>query len=222
MDDFDDLDKLTFKPVTKGLGFHHDKKDKPIKRQKIKSAPSQEYKNIVNPETTKKQPFDNETVSRDDLGMFYANQTETFEEPREEELPPIEVCAPVVKRLTAWLIDLFLVAIFWGVTVASFVIFSKIHIASILNVVTLTELGIFSASLFVLFYLSYFTILDLSITPGKAAMGIKLVSKNEEKVAASLTFVRSLVTLLSFAFLLLPTIFDLQGKASQTKVILSE
>ena len=65
----------------------------------------------------------------------------------------------------------------------------------------------------------YFSILDLSNSPGKTILGIRLVKSDDTQVSAKQTFTRALITLLSGVALFLPTLLDFQGRLSETKVV---
>jgi hypothetical protein len=78
---------------------------------------------------------------------------------------------------------------------------------------------LFGASSFSIFYLSYFSILDLQSTPGKSLLNLHLLRENNKEVSLRDSFFRSVITLLSFVTLGLPCLIDFQGKLTDTKVV---
>ena len=81
------------------------------------------------------------------------------------------------------------------------------------------ELLIFGSSIFSIYYIMYFTILDLSASPGKTIMGLRLIRTDKAELSVKYTFTRALVSLLSGVALFLPMLLDFQGRLSETRVV---
>lgn len=236
LDDFN-ISEDSFKPMTKGLGFHHEQK-----RSSFKPAPK-EVKPFGVARTQPKAAAILNTLSNKNtaaasqhmptgLEAFYgtkgisSNQVqqndtskkiEMFEEARESKTSS-KLASPSM-QLFAWAIDLLVIASFVAVTGALLVLASGIQYEMFARLISKQDLGIFTASIFSIYYLLYFTILDLSASPGKTIIGIRLVKTDNTNVSVKHTFTRALVSLLSSIALFLPTLLDFQGRLSDTKVV---
>ena len=79
---------------------------------------------------------------------------------------------------------------------------------------------IFLGSFFAVFYLIYFSVLEMLGTPGRMIFGTKLVSSREgEALHSWQTFVRSLIILVSPLLLLIPLYFGWHNTVSETKSV---
>lgn len=229
LDEFD-ISEDSFKPVTKGLGFHHENK----KLNSFKSTPKETKSvltknnkisthSLLNEISTANKKVATKSVPSG-LEAFYG-QTNIVE--MEERKIEEKISVPTKKlelasnfsQFSAWVIDMLLVASFSLVTTILLILVSGMSFQSFLKVIPMLDLTIFSSVLFSIYYLLYFTVLDLSATPGKIIMGIRLVRTNDKSVEVKHTFMRALVSLLSFVALFLPMIIDFQGKLSDTKVV---
>jgi len=96
------------------------------------------------------------------------NQVKVSEsEVKEETNKAVYKEASGVAQLSAWLIDVAMVVSFVALTAALLVAVSGIDYKIFAKIVSNYDLIIFSSSLFTIYYLMYFTILDLSNSPGK-------------------------------------------------------
>ncbi len=155
------------------------------------------------------------------LEAFYGQTNlQEFEDKKVEEKVSIPakkiVLASNFSQFFAWVIDLVLVASFSLVTTILLILVSGMSFQSFLKIIPILDLTIFSSVLFSIYYLLYFTVLDLSATPGKIIMGIRLLRTNDKNVEVKHTFTRALVSLLSFVALFLPMVIDFQGRLSDT------
>lgn len=225
------FDDMHFKPVTQGLGFHHEEKKKAFKKavtvtrgiSPAISNSSNQISNlgISNPDIQKH--ISSSPNSREELNAFYgASKTS-----HEETVNVVEALEPVIElelatklsQFGAWLIDLLLISSTVLFTTVMLALVSGIKIQILMKLVSANDMFIFSGSLFVIFYLLYFTILDLATSPGKSLMGIYLVKEDSSNVRVINTFSRSLITLISAITLGLPCLIDFQGKLSDSKVV---
>jgi len=233
-----DFESMDFKPVTDGLGFHHEEKKSTIikpstalkQSNEIATQRARHQVSGVNSDLGISNPDNQREASahKSELSAFYG-QTSTVApqakstqvaQPRKQAKKVVEVeLAGKGLQLGAWLIDLILVSLFVIVTTVLLAAVSGIDFRVLAKLVTIQDLAFFTGSLFVLFYMLYFTVLDLATTPGKSLFGITLIKADNEDVRVSQTFTRALVTLISFLAIGLPCLIDFQGKLSDTKVV---
>jgi uncharacterized RDD family membrane protein YckC len=222
-DDFE-ISAESFKPVTKGLGFHQDQKKtnfKPVIHAKIETS------RISGPLTKISQEIETKINKQAPMGLeaFYGaaspqTQTSTEKEIKLEISKPFEIPedVPAIMQFSAWLIDLAVVLALVAITAACLVLASGLNYSLISKLVTKSDLILFSATIFSIYYILYFTILDLSGSPGKIILGIKLTTTDSSQIAIKNTFTRSLVSLLSILGFCLPMLLDFQGRLSDTKI----
>ncbi len=237
-----DLDEFqisedTFKPMTKGLGFHQD-----TKRPSFKPSPK-ETKNFgaakspVNPalnslptslsQTATKAVINNHMPSG--LEAFYGAkpvevQTQNlFERPIKEEIKKEKTStlknAPQTLQFMAWVIDVCVILSFVALTGALLVFASGIEFNMYSRLLSPQDLAMFTAAIFSIYYVLYFTILDLSASPGKTIFSLRLVKADGNEVSVKHTFARALISLCSGVALFLPLLLDFQGRLSETKVV---
>ena len=228
--EIDDLNNLSFKPINEGLGFHHEKKEAPKK-----TAPRPQLK----PLAAKNQPMPGEESGpsrQADLKAFYNDPRH-----KEEILPTRPIQTPVALReekakkeiekevvwekapafltIGAWIIDVMMIVMSLGLTLSLLTLASGLEIKELATMFADLEIFIYVATLFFIYYMLYFSILDMSATFGKSLMGIKLVTTNNKPVRVKHTFVRAFVTLTSFIAIGLPLLMNFQGKLSDTFVV---
>lgn len=240
LDEFQ-INEDTFKPMTRGLGFHHD-----TKRPSFKPAPKEvkafgTAKSPVNQTLTSlpnisigATPKSTPTVGQMPSGLeaFYGAKPadpvaqNLFEKPLHQEKTEVKKektintkAASQTSQLFAWVVDILVIASFVALTGALLVFASGIEFNMYSRLISSKDLGIFAAAIFSIYYLLYFTILELSATPGKTIFGIRLVKADGSEVSVKHTFTRALISLLSGVALFLPMLLDFQGRLSDTKVV---
>lgn len=225
-DDFE-ISAESFKPVTKGLGFHQEQKKttfKPVTHAKMETLrPTGPLNNIsrdLEVRIKKQTPTG--------LEAFYgASSVTAF--PTPEALSEVKISnaktadiqltvSPLI-QFSAWLIDLIIILGLVVITGTCLVLTSGIDYSLILKLVSRSDLLIFSSSVFAIYYILYFTILDLSATLGKIIFGIRLAGTDNNGFSVKNTFVRSVVSLLSMMVFCFPMFLDFQGRLSDTKII---
>jgi uncharacterized RDD family membrane protein YckC len=232
-DDFE-ISEDSFKPVTKGLGFHHDqKKSSYFKNQ---STPKSEVTNktmtvqgVLNPLSTKNQ---NQAKNQAPKGLeaFYSNldaevpppiqmKPETTDSLKLKVSETKKSEANIALQFLAYLIDVGLILTSVLAMVTLLIYISGLNAQSFLNVVGVNDALKFGASFFSIFYVLYFTILDLNSSPGKIIFGLKLMRLDGKAPSVYNTFMRSFICLISFFALGLPMLLDFQGRLSDTKVV---
>lgn len=236
LDEFQ-ISEETFKPMTKGLGFHQD-----TKRPSFKPAPK-EVKAFGSPKapmtsalstlsaTSTAKPSTQTNHLPSGLEAFYgatpAPKTEApnlFEQATKKEEAKVEKAtnkktASQSAQFLAWIIDVLVIASFVVLTGALLVWASGIEFTMYSRLISTQDLALFVSAIFSIYYLLYFTILDLSATPGKTIFGIRLAKINGGDVSVKHTFTRALVSLCSGIALFLPMLLDFQGRLSDTKVV---
>jgi len=218
-----------FKPITKGLGFHHSiKEEKEIK--KTLNEKSLDLKNeletrarVLNMKSTQ---INKTQIDRGDLSPFYQTTVETPLELKAES--DIHYSA-VENKLEA---DLVLRFLAWSIDLA--IVFSLIAISS-LGVIFLTEMPLsfvrenfaeldiiaISATLVSMMYLFYFSFFDKTkfSTIGKRILGLQVVGINNRPISMVQAFLRATLTLVSILTMGLGSIIKIQDKLTDTKVI---
>ncbi|OFZ14302.1 MAG: hypothetical protein A2X86_05490 [Bdellovibrionales bacterium GWA2_49_15] len=217
--------EFSFRPITQGLGFHHDKQQWP-KPKANQSSPLQ--KSRTNPQPASVQarqessPEQRETSALHKIYGYSAAVTKPALSTRhgagfetsvgKQNLSDV----PVLSQFTAWIIDLMVIGLgtFFIILCSSFITFGNFFGPFYSSVST--EFYLLFTTLFCLFYLFYFTLLDLNSSIGKSLMSIKVVSTDKSQIEMKDTFIRALVTLISLMGLGIPAALDFQGKLSKT------
>lgn len=236
LDEFN-ISEDSFKPMTKGLGFHHEQK-----RPAFKPAPKEVKPFGANPKSQPKassllKPMSaqNEATATahvpTGLEAFYGAkgstgpQTNILDKKMEDladklvEAKPQYKTASGITQFFAWIVDVLVIASFVAVTGALLVFASGIKFEMFARLISQQDLIVFTAAIFSIYYLLYFTILDLSASPGKTIMGVRLLKADNSNVSVKNTFTRALISLLSAVALFLPMLLDFQGRLSDTKVV---
>jgi uncharacterized RDD family membrane protein YckC len=239
LDEFQ-INEDTFKPMTKGLGFHQD-----TKRPSFKPAPKEvkafgSTKTPVNPSlnsipTSMTQVKSTAQANHLPTGLeaFYGAKPVTPEAPNnlfersiKEETKKEKVVvsstmetAPQTAQFLAWVIDVLVIASFVVLTGALLIFASGIEFNMYSRLISNKDLMIFTAAIFSIYYVLYFTILDLSSSPGKTIFGLRLVKVDGNEVTVKHTFGRAIISLVSGVALFLPMLLDFQGRLSDTKVV---
>ena len=202
-----DLDDFDFKPVTKGLGFHHEKeKAKKTNPQLRTPRPAVSRRIQTKPETQKlSAPYKEVELDLNIIKKQDATKTKKVTQQK----------ARMGLQFTAFVFDLIIILAVQGLM--NFLFLKVVELDSITRFIEFTwiEQSLFFSFLF----LFYFTLLDVVASPGKKIFSIRLISTVRDKVAIDQTLVRSVVTLFSFITVGMPLFFDFQGKLSDTKAI---
>lgn len=211
-DDFD----FDFKPITSGLGFHHNKPQevKPVFTDRpviARAVP-------VNPPVAKKEM----NVYQNDLSLFY-NQapTMTLETPvAEMKEEKVYRLATKPQRIFAYLSDLLFVA---SILALVLMVMARTISMDLVDVWSQFphEITPLVVTLFCGFYLIYFSIFEKAgqSTLGKNLFNLKVVGEDNKALSLMGLLLRSTVSLLNFISLGLFSYFDLQNKMTNSKVI---
>jgi uncharacterized RDD family membrane protein YckC len=232
LDEFD-IDSYDFKPVTKGLGFHEDKKNKvrPSSIQKT-TSPVKSGRSLG---TARKQVasslgatshgayLQNTPTAITDNGLMsgidaiYKNEQIRNEVPKKEarlkEASPFSmVGAFLLDLLNVSLISVGLFACFFFLIASTFE-----GEAFVSFIKTSWE---FVSLISVLIFITYFSLLEPVGTPGKRFLGLATFQVGQQKrITLKNAFLRSIICLISLPLCAFPLIFDFQGKLTDSKVL---
>lgn len=240
LDEFN-ISEDSFKPMTKGLGFHQDQKRasfKPLSKEaKLFGTARSEPKaatvlsslsgSLGAKASTQHMPSGLEAFygAKGNPGnqnqITHPNILEKKLSISEEKIETKTIYKTVSMgaQFFAWCIDLLVVSSFVAVTGALLVFASGIQFQMFVRLISTQDLIMFATAIFSIYYLLYFTILDLSASPGKTILGIRLLRIDNKNVTVKNTFTRALVSLLSSVALFLPMLLDFQGRLSETKLV---
>ncbi len=221
---------FSFKPITKGLGFHQKKKEI------SKSVPTtNELKSraaaLAETLDRAQKRFNGEADSMDRgaLAPFYEKIEITKEvkeefslkaESFEDSLISMPVDASLYVRAAAWLLDILLVAFLFLATVAIIFVSTFSNFQNLLGFLFSDGLYLYFMPLLFLYYIFYFSFLEKTqfSTIGKSIFNLKVVSESQN-LSLYQTFSRSIITLFNLFTLGLGSIIDFQGRMTNTKVI---
>lgn len=208
--------EFEFAPITEGLGFHSNAR-KEDRRTYIPPMPKilDEKKEFGAPQAQLRDSA---------LRAFYEEKKKpsilTLEQESSSKKNRSVEGASFVLQAGAWLIDLTILCASLCLSLLMFIYAARLTPMEFVGIIHLSDILLYAPILFSLYYVLFFSILDLKKTPGKVLSGIKLVSiDSNEAPSFNQTFVRSLVTLLSIPLFFFPLILDFQGKMSDTKII---
>ncbi len=230
------ISEESFKPMTKGLGFHHDQKRPSFKPapKEVKVFGAQSSAAFKPNVTATLNTLNSSTMAKASahvptgLEAFYGQSSTSSQAQNNlvigqpEEVKPVKInykTAPLFTQFAAWITDLLVIASFVAITGALLVLASGIELKMYSRLISFKDLIAFSAAIFSIYYLLYFTILDLSASPGKTMMGLRVVRNDGKSLSVKYTFNRALISLLSAIALFLPLVLDFQGRLSETKVV---
>lgn len=209
--------EFDFKPITSGLGFHHQKATeiKPVMTERTVT---------VSTLTHTHAPLKKEmNVYQNDLSLFYGQNNPQVQ----EQTPEVKMVeekyyrlASKPQRVFAYLTDLLLVGSILGIVLT---VMARTISMDLLDVWSQypNEITPLVISLFCGFYLMYFSIFEKASqsTLGKNLFGLRVVTKDNGSLSLTALVLRSTVSLLNFISLGLFSYFDLQSKVTSSKVI---
>ncbi len=229
-----DLDDISFMPMTEGLGLLNNPQ-KTFSKTTLKSSRSVKSPlALLGSGLSANLPSVNDQqIQQASLRNFYDfNQKDSVGErqlardkkitsmtqAKVAEAKQLKKTVKYISQPLAWLIDITIIALAVTTTFFFFWISSGISLPTLNKIISTNELMVFSSSIFALYYLIYFSILELSATPGKAILKIKITKVDNEEINIKNTALRATITLISFLVAGLPLLMDFQGKLSDTQV----
>ena len=214
-----DLDEFDFKPITSGLGFSHQQKvTTEIKPAFVERAIAVRETPVARPMAAPKKEMN---VYQNDLSLFYGQAEQVVKPAPVAEEKPEKVYrnATKVDRIIAYVLDMGIVTSILAVTMIAMARAMEMEIMDAWAQYP-DEITPLVATLFCGFYVLYFTISEKSgATFGKSMLNIRVVDTDNRNQNFMTLMVRSVITLANFASLGLFSYFDLQNKATNTKVI---
>jgi len=225
LSDFD-FDKMNFSALDKGLGFHH--KEKSLKEanrsntyelKNNKMLASKDIKGISVPSLKTDKTLGAPEISLNEA--YGLNNAKTNNDIANEsiEVESLVVESSLEKVTAAWAVDLTLILISIVAALILFTSATGISFTEFQSFMYREESQIFLATFFTVFYLLYFSVLDLNSSPGKLLFGTKLITSSGERLTVFNTFSRSVIILISIPLFLLPVIFGFHNKLSGTKSV---
>ena len=211
---FDDNDDFEFRPLSEGLGFHHEEKmiTPPVSHQTKATAPRSVRVSPSAGITTNHQ----QSFIQSDLALFYENKAPPTQELVSE--PVVELEATKTLRFAAYLIDFLLVTVVTALTIG--LVSQLTGIDFIQQFAILEQMSLISVGfIFLSYYFVYFTLLEKmqAKTLGMDLFGLKLKSKNQMSLVG--VFLFEVTVLLGFLSLGLSNYFDLPQFVCGIKVI---
>ncbi len=238
MDKFDHeiddiLDNIDFKPITKGLGFHHSLKEQKEVKVNLKRQ-SESLKNEIETRMNQLNIADSQTnkpnaVNMGELAPFYTEtitetkvqETNLFTESEEVAVAYEDNEASMGMRASAWLIDFTILISLMLVTFTAIIYFADLPMEFINTIMVSDDLAISFLVITTMFYIFYFSFFEKTnfSTPGKNIMGLKVKSFSSKNVSLFQSFARSILGIISLPLLGLPMLLKLHDKFTDTIVV---
>lgn len=227
--ELDQMDDFEFKPITKGLGFHHSISEKSkvetdLKSQQkslqedLKRNTERILNKIPSPSVEKKH-----VEHMGELAAFYnptAIDTKNIAPLVKEEEVEVLADASMGIRLMAWLVDVAVVTFMFITAIVSIFMVADMPFDSLSPLFFTSDIGTNFVVLFMMFYVFYFSFLDKTefSTLGKRLFDIKLISMTSAPSFLNTTL-RTILTFVSVLTLGLFSMLSLQDSLTNTKVI---
>ncbi len=216
-----DLEDFDFKPLTSGLGFSSQQKTtteiKPIFVERQVPAVRDIPVSRPQAQQTKKEM----NVYQNDLSLFYGQSEQMMAAipAREEKIEKVYRMGSRMDRIVAYVLDIGLLASVLSVMLMAMSRATGMEIMEAWAQYP-DEITPLIATLTCGFYLLYFSISEKSgATFGKSMMNLRVVDMDNRRQNFMTLLVRSIISLTNFASLGLFSYFDLQNKATGSKVI---
>ncbi|MBL7665479.1 MAG: RDD family protein [Bacteriovoracaceae bacterium] len=224
--------KIKFKPLTSGLGFHHQKTEVKAAPKKIHIPTTVELKireNSLAQSLEKASQImlgKEEGVDRGDLSPFYS-KSQNYAPTKEMSSEVVLVSATnenaeTMERLSAWFVDMAIILVMFGISVLAIVGIAASSSTEFTKIVTHENIWLVLSPISFFYYFFYFTFLDKSekSTIGKNLMKLKTVAADtESKIDIYQTSSRTFVVLFNILTFGIGGLLDLQNKLTQTRVI---
>jgi len=208
--------EFEFKPITSGLGFHHQK------ATEIKAVITERTVAVSPISQPMSAPKKDNTIYQSDLSIFYGQapaQTIPVAELKIEEEKYYRL-ATKPQRVFAYMTDLLLISSILGIVLTVMARTISMDLMDVWSQYP-NEITPLVMTLFCGFYIIYFSIFEKASqsTLGKNLFGIRVTGMNDKSLSLVSLIVRSTVSLLNFVSLGLFSYFDLQSKMTNSKVI---
>lgn len=211
-----DGENFEFTTINDGLGFNKTKKKNATTSVSDKHLRNLQTNTIKNKTVPKVQ---NEAY----INLFEQKEEEkVLETDKQNVVEDKEYRSPsIVLKFGCWLIDVTIILFMMALTAFFLFYTTGIQWKMVTSSVFTTEVSIFATSMFALYYLIYFSILDISETSsiGKLICNIKVISASEQRFGFTKAFLRSFISLLSIPLVGLPVIMKLHDFVTGTMVV---
>lgn len=235
-----DVDSFDFKPLSEGLGFHHEEKvptlnnyqfTKNENRFQVKSnlgtGPAVSTSSSLNfgpHQASLQQP-----TQQHGLEAFYNSPKTPLNPSIGQASPSINRPNKIVKIIDAspkeifqaWLLDISVVSFIFLINIALFIFLAPSFLSGLKDLTLITQLAPYLLTLFSTYYFIYFFLTDLlpSGSFGQSKLGLKLISTNGKELLLSDRVIRDLLVMVGFIGLGIPNFFNWQGQLTETKMI---
>lgn len=230
MKDFDEnFDDFDFKPLTKGLGFHHSLQEKNKIKTNLKLQAESLQRDIDERAKRLLGSASQESVSTThmgDLSPFYTDSSVNVDEiPTLNDIAHTKTefryyDAPMAVRLKAWLVDTLVIFSMCAISTGSLFVVSDMPLDALAKVMVSTDILVSLVAIYMLFYMFYFTTLDRTnySTVGKNLFNLKVVAHNSE-ISLKETSLKALLSLVSVLSMGMLTMLSLTDQVSKTRVV---
>ena len=220
-----DLEEINFSALDKGLGFHH--KNKELKENQGSSTFQLKNKTLRTTKAIKEVGIPSlktdQSLGRSEISIDEAyglNTEDNLNESIDEHRGEVNHVESSLEKVTAaWAVDLVLILLSIISALILFTSSTGIGFDEFRGFMLKAESQIFIGLFFTIFYLLYFSVLDLNSSPGKLLFGTKLVTTSGSRLTVFNTFARAFIILISIPLFLLPLIFGLHNKLSGTQSV---
>lgn len=206
-DDFE-IEDIPFKPINEGLGFHHSSKNMTNEMH-------------IHKKVYEKAIHKNEDIAQNvpsELTAFYKTSITTPKVNREISLTDIrEREASLIKRFTAFVIDLFVTSLFCSVLLCLMFVSTNMSFMQFVTEITYFPISIFPLTLFVLLYNICAISFGFTQTVGQRVLKIKNKYLLQNTVLDICK--RTQFELLSILLLGIPYLLKLDQKLFSNKVV---
>jgi uncharacterized RDD family membrane protein YckC len=209
-DDFELDSMLDFKPINKGLGFHHQQV-----AAKTFTRPVVAVRDVERPRPN--IVWDKEVSSPANLTR---GLTEAMKSQQVMISPRELISADKRQRVGAFLIDVIILTFMVAGTLSLLFASAGLETGMVAKLAVRPEFLIYPLVLFVLFYIPYFTLLESSgATVGKSILGIMVETTDGSSPSAGQVLLRSLLTLFALVSAGVLFLVDCQGRMTDTRVV---
>jgi len=212
-DQFEDFD---FKPITTGLGFHHQQKVAEVSTVVREKVPTPAFQSFE--DTTKREA----SVYQNDLSLFYQPKETTTDLAQifSDNTDVSIVSASRGARCLAYGIDLLFISLVSTGLLTAMSLMAGLDPLVAMNDYAHEVTPIVTVIFFGLYFM-YFSIFEMvsTSTIGKSIMSLKVIDQDGRSPRLVTLMLRTFISILNLASLGLFSYFDLQDKVTATSVV---
>lgn len=230
----DFLDELDFKPINKGLGFHHDRRASTtsythkIKRPLVQTSSSlakgaQLISNSYKTRVPTHETFEVENPYSPILPAFRDTRDIPVSAPavqlkNEEVKIKKHVPASSFVRTMAFLVDISILVFFYFLCSILLMVALELTFNKIVDGLGALDFIFTNLVMLSFIFIFYFSVLDVDKTIGKYIFKIKVQSNTNQRVNLKMTFFRAIMVLFSFGLLGIPLLLNFHNSITETIV----